>query len=70
MALKKSNVKGDPASTIIGVITALLTLGVMFNYVSSEEKESLLANLAVAIPAVTSVVTGTILIFSRIFHKD
>jgi hypothetical protein len=29
-----------------------------------------LTNIEVAIPAVTSIITGVILIFSRIFHKE
>ena len=70
MALKKSNVKNDPTSTIIGIAGSVLTILVVLGFVTHEQTEQILSNLNVAIPAVISLVSSVILIFSKIFHKE
>ena len=70
MALKKSNFSKDPTSTIIGILASLFSILVITGVISQTESINLLTNIEVAIPAVTSIITGVILIFSRIFHKE
>ena len=70
MALRKSNVSKDPTSTIIGILASLFSILVITGVFSQTESINLLTNIEVAIPAVTSIITGVILIFSRIFHKE
>ena len=70
MALKKSNAKNDPISTVLGIVGSLLTILVVTGVVTQEEMTALMDNIAVLIPSGISIVTSVILIFSRIFHKE